>query len=305
VRLGVLAEMHYQELLDHLHEGVIFIDAEGHALQCNPAAERILEIRASDIVGRTTVDPAYFYALKEDGGVYADEEHPSRVALRTGRPCLGLVQGLPRAGGRVRWISVNAIPLQGAEGRLSGVVASLVDITPMKELQDHLQAEVTRDPLTGLGNRRAYLEALTKAFHSARRHGHPMAVAFCDLDHLKALNDTHGHAAGDRAIQAFGRTVAEALRREDVAARFGGDEFCVLFTHVGAAEARVCHLRVLEQVRQLALDLPGGARLEGFTASMGLAELLPAHAHPDDLLQAADQALYRAKADGRDRLAFS
>ncbi|HJV23680.1 MAG TPA: diguanylate cyclase [Holophagaceae bacterium] len=302
VRLGVLAEMHYQVLLDNLHEGVIFIDGRGMALQCNPAAERILEIRAGDIVGRPTVDPGYFYALKEDGGIYSDEEHPSRVALRTGKPCLGLIQGLPRAGGRIRWISVNAIPLCGPGGEISGVVASLVDITPMKELQDHLQAEATRDALTGLGNRRAYLEALTKAFHGARRHGHPMSVAFCDLDHLKALNDAHGHAAGDRAIQAFGHAVAGALRREDLAARFGGDEFCVLFTHVGAIEARVCLDRVLEQVRCLALDLPDGARLEGFTASMGLAELGPNHIHPDDLLAAADHALYRAKEAGRDRL---
>lgn len=305
IRLGALEESHYHLLVDHLHEGVIFVDARGFAMECNPAASRILELGSEEILGRPTVDPRVFNAIKEDGTPFAEEEHPSRVALRTGAPCLGVIQGLPRPGGRVLWISVNAMPLPGPDGRITGVVVSLVDVSPMKALRDRLEAEATRDPLTGLGNRRAYLEALTKAFHSARRHRHAMSAAFCDLDHLKALNDAHGHAAGDLAIQAFGRTVAGALRREDFAARFGGDEFCVLFTHVGAAEARICLERVLAQVRDLTMTLPDGTRLEHFTASMGLAELRPVYQHPDDLMAAADQALYRAKADGRDRLSMA
>lgn len=300
--MSAFGEMQYQYLLENLHEGVIFMDPQGRTLQCNPAAERIFGVSAAELQGRVSVDPGYFYALKEDGSIFSEEEHPSRVALRTGRPCLEVVQGLPRAGQGVLWVSVNAVPLRGADGQVSGVVCSLVDITPMKLLQERLQAEVTRDALTGLANRRCYLENLTKAFHSARRHGHPMCVAFCDLDHLKALNDSHGHAAGDMAIQAFGGVVAGALRREDLAARFGGDEFCVLFTHVGVEEARVCLERVLAQVRTLELTLPDGTLLRGFTASMGLANLCEGHAHPDDLLASADQALYKAKQSGRDRL---
>ena len=294
--------MQYQILLENLHEGVIFMDPQGHTLQCNPAAERILGVSAAELQGHTGVDPGYFYALKEDGSIFSEEEHPSRVALRTGRPCLEVVQGLPRGDQTVLWISVNAVPLRGADGQLSGVVCSLVDITPLKHLQERLQAEVTRDALTGLANRRCYLENLTKAFHSARRHGHPMSVAFCDLDHLKTLNDSHGHAAGDMAIHAFGRVVAGALRREDLAARFGGDEFCVLFTHVGAEESRICLERVLAQVRELELPLVDGTILRGFTASMGLTDLKVEHTHPDDVLASADQALYRAKQAGRDRL---
>jgi diguanylate cyclase (GGDEF)-like protein len=241
-------------------------------------------------------------ALQEDGTPLPRQDTPSRVALRTGRPCLEQVVGFPRPDGTVLWISVNAVPLKAPDGHLTGVVSSLVDITPLKLLQERLQAEATRDVLTGLANRRCYLENLTKAFHSARRHGHPLAAAFCDLDHLKALNDAHGHAAGDLAIQAFGGIVAGALRREDLAARFGGDEFCVLFTHVSATEAKVCLERVLAQVRQLELALPDGSRQRGFTASMGLASLQEAHSHPEDILAAADQALYRAKQAGRDRL---
>lgn len=302
LKLAVEGEMHYQVLVEHLHEGVLYTDPEGNAIQCNPAAGRLLGLSPEEILGKRSVDPTYFFAMKEDGTPFAEEEHPSRVALRTGQPCLEVIQGLPRGGGRTLWISVNAVPLHGAGGEVSGVLCSLVDITPLKLLQAQLEAEATRDALTGLANRRAYLEALTKGFHGARRHGHPLAVAFCDLDRLKALNDTHGHGAGDLAIQAFGRLLAGALRREDLAARFGGDEFCVLFSHVGTAEARVCLERVLDQVRELTLQLPDGTRLGGFTASMGLASLAPAHAHPDDLLETADQALYRAKEAGRDRL---
>lgn len=302
VRLSAFNEMQYQDLMDNLHEGVVFMDAQGFTLQCNPAAERILGMSSADLRNRRKLDPSEVVVLKEDGTPFTPEEHPSQVALRTGEPCLEITMGLVRGNAPVLWISVNAVPMRGPDGHITGVVSSLVDITPLKLLQERLQAEVTRDPLTGLANRRCYLENLTKAFHSARRHGHPLSVAFCDLDHLKALNDTHGHAAGDKAIQAFGEVVAKALRREDLVARFGGDEFCVLFTHVGATEASVCLERVLDQVRKLELELPDGTRLRGFSASMGLANLDGAHAHPDDVLAAADQALYRAKATGRDRL---
>ncbi len=305
LHLSVLAEMHYQVILDSLHEGVMFIDPSGNTLHCNPATERILGVSAHLIQGLSSVDPEHFRALKEDGSVFGEDEHPSRVALRSGQPCLGVVQGLPRAGNAIQWISVNAVPLKGPHGQVSGVVASLVDITPIKLLQERLQNEATRDPLTGLANRRCYLENLTKAFHGARRHGHPMSVAYCDLDHLKAINDAHGHAAGDQVIRAFGRVVADALRREDLAARFGGDEFCLLFTHVGAAESRICLSRVLAHVNELELTLSNGATLNGFTASAGLADLKESHAHPDDVLAAADQALYRAKQEGRDRLVIA
>ncbi len=302
VRLSAFGEMQYQNLLNNLHEGVVFMDAHGLTLQCNPAAERILGMSAANLRARLQRDPSVALALKEDGTSFSPEEHPSQVALRTGEPCLEVTMGLVRENAPVLWISVNAVPMRGPDGHITGVVSSLVDITPLKRLQEKLQEEATHDPLTGLANRRHYLESLTKAFHSARRHRHPLAVAFCDLDHLKALNDAHGHAAGDRAIQAFGQVVAKALRREDLVARFGGDEFCVLFTHVGAEEARVCLNRVLEQVRMLELALPDGSRLRGFTASMGLANLGDAHAHPDDVLASADQALYQAKEAGRNQL---
>ncbi len=302
VRLAVGEEMQYQALLDNLHEGVLFMDAEGRLLQCNPAAERILGMPTEALRLRLSPGEADSGALREDGTPLPRSEAPSRVALRTGHPCLEQVVGFPRPDGTILWISVNAVPLRAPDGRITGVVSSLVDITPLKLLQERLQAEATRDVLTGLANRRCYLETLTKSFHSARRHGHPLAAAFCDLDHLKALNDAHGHAAGDLAIQAFGRLVAGALRREDLAARFGGDEFCVLFTHVSAAEAKVCLERVLAQVRNLELVLPDGTHLNGFSASMGLASLRSEHTHPEDILATADQALYRAKEAGRDRL---
>lgn len=297
--------MQYQSLLDNLHEGVLFMDAEGRLLQCNPAAERILGMGALELGARMAQGLGGAGLIREDGSPFPSEEAPSQVALRTGRPCLEVVLGRPQEAGDTQWVSVNAVPLHGTDGRITGVVSSLVDITPLKQLQARLQAEATQDALTGLANRRCYLENLTKAFHSARRHGHPLAAAFCDLDHLKALNDAHGHAAGDLAIQAFGRLVAGALRREDLAARFGGDEFCVLFTHVSSAEAKVCLDRVLAQVRCLELDLPDGIRLSGFSASIGLASLRDAHTHPEDILATADQALYRAKEAGRDRLVVS
>jgi diguanylate cyclase (GGDEF)-like protein len=157
--------------------------------------------------------------------------------------------------------------------------------------QTHLQAAT--DALTGLLNRRTVEDRA----HELLRHGIPFALAMGDLDHFKEINDTHGHDAGDRALRLFARTLQTTFRSEDVVARFGGEEFVILFPNRTTTEAAAALERVREQ---LVLAIAAGP-VPGFTASFGVS-------HSDEwtdleeLLRAADNALFRAKREGRNRV---
>jgi diguanylate cyclase (GGDEF)-like protein len=158
----------------------------------------------------------------------------------------------------------------------------------------------TTDALTGLANRRRFTEQLARETASARRYGHALSLLFLDLDHFKAVNDTHGHAVGDRVLQQVARLLAERARSTDLVARIGGEEFAVLLPSTDAAGARLVAEDLCARVR--AHDFGALPRV---TASIGLAQFRPEAG--DDcgacLFADADRALYAAKTAGRDRVA--
>ena len=152
------------------------------------------------------------------------------------------------------------------------------------------------DPLTGLFNRRHFGRRLSEEAKRAQRYGHAASVLCVDIDRLKAINDEFGHRAGDGALVAVGRALLDNVRSIDVVARIGGDEFAVLLLETSAAQAAALSQRVLAEVAW-----QGDVLASGLTVSIGIAELsTAADLEPDDLLVAADAALYRAKAAGGD-----
>lgn len=288
-----------QVILNACHEGIVFLDAQARVQACNPAAERILGREAQSLHGLDSAEPEVFSAIDEDGCPIPEEAHPSRQVLRSGQPCLNQVQGVRNASGQLAWLQVNGEPLHH-RGQLEGVVVSFADITRAKTLEQRLRHEAYRDELTDLYNRRYFMEALSRAMIAARRHGHPMCLCFCDLDHFKGINDTWGHATGDRAIQAFSETISGALRRDDLAARLGGDEFALLFSHSPAYKSAVFLERLRIQIEGLVLN-PGSEPPLRLTASFGVVDFQPTY-EPEQFLEAADRALYRAKERGRNRV---
>ena len=166
----------------------------------------------------------------------------------------------------------------------------------LKHLNESLQRVSRTDPLTGLPNRRAMVEELDAEMGRSRREGLPMAVLMADLDHFKAINDTRGHEAGDRVLQALSLALRKTLRAYDLCARWGGDEFLVLLPGTDRAGAQ----DVGEKLRRATetLELPGGAR-PGLGLSVGIA-MLEADESVDALLRRADEAMYAAKNAGRE-----
>jgi len=171
-------------------------------------------------------------------------------------------------------------------------------------LREALRAQSTKDPLTGLYNRRYLQETLDREIRRAIRSEQALGILMLDLDHFKKFNDTYGHEAGDAVLRETGSFLVRSIRAEDFVCRYGGEEFVVVLptADLRAAEARAERIRA--KLRDLVI-MHNGRSLGLITASIGVAAL-PAHGTSEkDLLQAADAALYCAKREGRDRVAVA
>lgn len=167
-----------------------------------------------------------------------------------------------------------------------------------------LQRLAELDGLTGIANRGAFDRRLCQAWDEHAASGSPLAVLLCDIDAFKAYNDTYGHLAGDAALIGVARVLSRSLRSgADVAARYGGEEFALLLLRCDAGEAAAVAQRLLEAVRALHIEHGGSGVSSSVTISIGVAAVVPVAAEATDvLLRRADEALYRAKAAGRNRV---
>ncbi|WP_088182125.1 GGDEF domain-containing protein [Sphingobium sp. Z007] len=169
------------------------------------------------------------------------------------------------------------------------------------DLAQQLRTQMRHDPLTQVLNRRGLDEAAAQAMALARRQGLSLALVVCDLDGFKALNDGHGHIAGDQALKGFAQLLTSAVRRGDVVGRMGGDEFGLLLMNSSAAAAAEVMERVRVEVGHLALpDYPD----VWLRASFGVAEMVAGDGQLEDMVARADAALYAAKKDGKDRISI-
>lgn len=177
-------------------------------------------------------------------------------------------------------------------------------VEEVQALQQALRQQATQDPLTGLFNRRHLNDTLPTLFALSRREGRTMALVIIDLDHFKAINDEHGHAAGDTLLAAFGAMLTEHSRRSDVACRYGGEEFCLLMPRTDADGARRKVLSLLRRWRAQSFEFDTDT-LQGLSFSAGVADTTLAPASPHALLKAADDRLLEAKREGRNRVGIA
>jgi diguanylate cyclase (GGDEF)-like protein/PAS domain S-box-containing protein len=170
-------------------------------------------------------------------------------------------------------------------------------------LRETLRTQSTRDPLTGLFNRRYLTESLDREVRRADRNSRPLGIVMLDLDQFKPFNDTHGHEAGDALLRSFGRFIQKNTRGEDIACRYGGDEFVILLVDADLEIAR----RRAEELREgfgKMVVRHMNQKLDSVSFSMGVAAFPQHGATSDDLLAAVDEALYDAKAQGRNRVSI-
>jgi two-component system cell cycle response regulator len=174
----------------------------------------------------------------------------------------------------------------------------------LREKNQQLERLSVTDALTGLRNRRFAEWFLRGELERSRRHGNLLSVMLADIDHFKQVNDTHGHAAGDAALRHVAVLLAQQGRKTDLCARWGGEEFLMGLAQVPLDGALALAERQRAAVEASPLVLPSGARV-ALTISIGVAGVLPSDACHDDLVAAADRALYEAKDRGRNRVALA
>jgi diguanylate cyclase (GGDEF)-like protein/putative nucleotidyltransferase with HDIG domain len=209
------------------------------------------------------------------------------------------------AGDEIRNYRIVSTPLTDAEGRTTAVIEMVDDITDRQRAQEalaeanrRLEELATTDELTGLWNRRRFLEMLDHELRRARRGQADLTVALIDVDHFKGINDTRGHAFGDRVLEAVAEALQEGARDSDTVARFGGDEFAVLMPQTTVEDAQTPLSRIRQRVS--ATQISDGEDALQVTLSIGAAGWDHQQVRKADvLMRLADEALYAAKEDGR------
>ena len=276
---------------DFLH----VVDPSGMVLELNPSLGMLWERSPSDPIG---------------GQAFSGWVHPEDVA--TFQAFLTACAHTPGVSGPVEvrlrradaeWSTVEILASNLlAEPAVGGIVLSGRDITQRKQLEVQLAHQAFHDPLTNLPNRALFLDRLEHALARARRQGRVIAVLFVDLDNFKVINDSLGHEVGDRFLIQVAERLQACVRAGDTVARFGGDEFTLLLEDLAVGQEATEVADRIQEALRTPVNLHG-RELVG-TASIGIALSHAGHDHPQDLLRAADVALYRAKHLGKARHAL-
>lgn len=283
-----------QMVFEAANEGILVTDEETRVLAVNPAFTVLTGYRPRDIIGRRTRilssgrhGPEFFRAMWES-------------LLHHGR-WSGELTNRRRDGSLYEeWLSIVAV--NGDGRRTRRYVGLISDITERKREEERIRRLAHFDSLTGLPNRVLFEDRLQRAIARAQRYRHKLAVLYLDLDLFKEVNDTWGHAIGDQVLQVTARRMLQCLRQTDTVSRRGGDEFVLLVEeYEGSDGLRSVCAKLLEEIAS-PIGMAGHSLQIG--ASIGIAIYPDDAERPDELLAAADTALYEAKAEGRGNCHF-
>jgi len=299
----------YRCILDNALDLIVRVDTAHNRTYVSPSSREVLGYEPEELLHGN----AYALIHPEDRAMVRAVTGQITAAL----PCLNLVFRMRRKDGNYIWVEgrYRSLPMDG------GALAVLRDITAQKQAEDALaeanhrleaanlalRQHAHQDGLTGLANRRRFDEVLDMEFRRARRHELPLGLVLLDVDHFKLYNDSYGHIAGDTCLCRIGAAIAgAACRPGDLIARYGGEEIVALLPWTDLNGTAALADRMREAVASLAIEhrrSPYGVA----TVSAGATALLPVGPgrEPVDLVIAADQALYQAKRDGRNRVCMT
>ncbi len=283
-------EQRFIDLFQNFPVGVSLIDDEGAFVEVNEALATMLGYRVEELLGTS------YHALVHPDEV--DVSRESRVqVVGTDIPLVRAERRLVRSDGSVVWALVTTRRFE-EDGEVY-TLSAIEDITKRKLAEDQLVVLALHDSLTGLPNRRLLLDRLERALSRSRRDGRDIAVLFVDVDHLKRVNDELGHEAGDELLVAVAKNLLSVVRDSDTVARLGGDEFVVVCEQVRTRdELEGLARRMLDALQ---VPVPLGSETLVVSASIGIVTPTSPTDRPQDLLRAADAAMYRAKRGGRGR----
>ncbi|MCB1887322.1 MAG: sensor domain-containing diguanylate cyclase [Rhodocyclaceae bacterium] len=295
--------------MKHLVVPTFVLNAEGRVIIWNRACERLTGVRADEVVGTTRHRLAFY---DKDRPTLADLIAQGRTdeieALYAGYDVASNSEHgfhaenwcvMPRVRTRL-YLHIDAGPIFTSDGRLLSVVETLRDMTLQKEAQEELERLASRDPLTGLANRRAFDIHLGSEWRRGRNSAHELSVLMLDVDRFKQYNDRYGHLQGDTCLRSVASVLAGAAARTgDLVSRYGGEEFVLVLPGTTNQGARVVAQRILGAVSALRIPHADSPHDQVLTVSIGVATGDPGVISQEALIARADSALYRAKHAGR------
>ena len=292
-------------LIESMSDGILVLDEQGRIVDINPAMKNFLDEEPAALLGRNFSTILNNWAYNSDQLLDGFETHTE----------IKLPQKPPR------YLDLRFTPLYADDQKLSGRLIVIRDVTDLKEveqdlrrandrlltqlieigtLQSQLREQAIRDALTGVFNRRYLEETLARELSRAARESYPLCVIMMDLDYFKDINDTYGHEAGDVVLKTLAETVTKQSRYGDFVCRFGGEEFVLVMPNI-AIEIAQERAESLHQIIN-ALNIPYADFNLTTTISMGIAWFPEHGASKEELLRAADKAMYTAKHTGRNRV---
>lgn len=288
------SEARYRVLTEHSTDIVLNLDVNGCIRFASPAIRQIGGFDPADVIGRNAGELVHPADREEVAKAHVEAlANPSQTIIVEYRA--------PTAAGDMRWFETHTRAVLDEGGRVTGVVSAVRDVGHRKTVEERLSHAAMTDGLTGIANRAAFDARLALAIQAAGADGFG-CVALFDLDHFKHVNDRYGHAAGDAVLRNFAELARGRMRDLDFVARFGGEEFAVVLPGATPEQARLVCDRLREVVAETAV-IAGGQRIR-VTVSGGVAPY-DGGTTSEQVLAAADAALYEAKRAGRDRLALA
>jgi diguanylate cyclase (GGDEF)-like protein/PAS domain S-box-containing protein len=292
------------EVVETIAEGVYFIDLDGRIGFWNKGAERITGYLRSETLGKRCSESLLRH-VDATGCELCVNGCPLASVIAEGAPREVEAYLHHKDGHRIP-VAVRATPIMGPDGRPSGAIEVFSDRSERSMLiaeLETLKQEVLKDALTGLGNRRYAELSADSALRDSDAEGLGAGVLMIDIDHFKEVNDGYGHASGDRVLRMVGWTLANAVRRNDAAVRWGGEEFLVVCPRIGGASLAEVAERVRALVERSWLRLEDGRRIS-VTVSIGAAMSRRGDSLTG-LAARADEMLYASKAAGRNRVTIA
>ncbi|MBX9882901.1 MAG: diguanylate cyclase [Sphingomonas sp.] len=285
------SEARYKLITESATDMIVTLDAAGVVNYVSPSAREVTGFEPAVMIGATPAElPCGPDRATMQKAIDAARARPGERSVVEYRA--------DHASGERRWYEAHTRAAVSG-GRITGWVSTVRDISGRKALEARLAHAATTDPLTGLANRRKFDSILDRRIEATDGG----CIALFDIDFFKRVNDAHGHAVGDLVLETFARSALACVRAGDHVARLGGEEFGLILPGATIEQAAMVCERVRAAVADAVTTTPGGISVR-VTVSAGLAEITPG-AERLQLIRAADEALYRAKASGRDRYAVA
>jgi diguanylate cyclase (GGDEF)-like protein/PAS domain S-box-containing protein len=286
------AEARYRLLAENTNDMIVRADTSARRRYVSPAALELLGYTPEELVGRNRREHVH----PDDAEGLND-----RLTLleRGAVDQIRSVHRLRHKSGAWIWVESNYRLLRTSSGEPAEVISTTRDVSDRIRLEEQLREQATTDGLTGLSNRRSFEECLDREWRRTERTEQPLAIVLLDVDYFKKYNDTFGHHRGDECLRKIAEVLRDGRRASDVVARIGGEEFCLVLPEADWNGALAVAEAIRSKVEALRIEHPGNPH-GVVTVSIGVAASRPRLiGSAIELLQAADKALYRAKALGR------